>query len=71
MTPEMEKHIRAQGLDPADHVMHPVAVIGDLEVRSSKHLTNVSCDGEIVLSIMRQDGGLQELVNALQSQVIK
>jgi hypothetical protein len=72
----MEKHIRAQGLDPADHVMHPVATIGDIEVKSSKHLTQIIChetsgDETLLVSIMRQDGGLQELVDALQSQVIK
>lgn len=71
MTPEMEKHIRAMGLDPADHVLHHVATVGDLKVSSSKHLTVVKCDDEVVLSMMRKDGGLQELIDALQSQVVK
>jgi hypothetical protein len=49
--------------------MHHVATIGDLEVNASEHLVNVKCDGEVILAIMRHDGGLQELVDALQSQV--
>lgn len=56
--------------------INSVAVIGDLEVRSNKYLVQIVCHeigGEetLLAAIMRKDGGLQELIDALQSQVIK
>ncbi|WEU67358.1 hypothetical protein [Xanthomonas phage JGB6] len=67
-TVTLAEYLASRGLPPINHAeyeMHSIAVIGDLSVEASEHAVNVKCDDEIIMTIMRQDGGLRELAEAL------
>lgn len=47
-----------------------VGTVGDIEVHADNYGTAIKVDGKIVLTVMRKEGGLKELVDLLNKTIL-